>query len=160
MRIVHVSDIMSNRPVSIGVTESIYGAAHKMKQFKVSSLVVLENKELVGIITVDDVVREVIAEKLSYDTPVADVMIRKVVTVSPGDDIRHVMTTFNEFEIRQAPVLDGKKLVGFVTLKDILRFEPALLDIAVENLRNEEEQRQETIKRMMNIEEMPDEDFF
>jgi CBS domain-containing protein len=157
-----ISDIMSTKPVSIEESASIHAAATKMKKYRVSSIIITDsNGKLSGILTVDDIVREAVVPELDMQKPVTDIMIIDVVSVTPDKDVRDVMSLFNEYEIRQAPVLDPQKeVIGFITLKDILRFEPAMLDIAVENLRQEEDNRQEAIQRFVNTQEMPDEDLF
>jgi CBS domain-containing protein len=157
-----VADIMSTKPISIEETATIHAAAKKMKQFRVSSIIITNvSGNVSGILTVDDIVREAVVPEIDMQSPVSDIMTVDVVSVNPERDVRDVIGLFNEYEIRQAPVLGTKKnVIGFITLKDILRFEPAMLDIAVENLKQEEDQRQEAIQRFMNGEEMPDEDLF
>lgn len=161
MTSVQVSDIMSRKPISVMAEESIFVAAAKMKRYRISSLIVRgKDYKLQGIVTVDDIVRQAVATRLDLDTPIEEVMTEDVVTVEPNRDIRDVMDLFSEYEIRQAPVMEEETIVGYVTLKDLLRFEPALLDIAVETLRQEEQSRQETIKRVMDNTEMDDQDLF
>ena len=156
---VSIADIMTQRPVTTTEDTSIHAVAKLMKQYRISSLIVLsKDKQLAGIVTVDDIVRQAVASNLDMEKPVAVVMTNDVVTITPDVDVREAISLFNEYEIRQAPVMQGKTLVGYVTLKDILRFEPALLDIAVENLRVEEEHRREMIQKIMNPDEMLDEE--
>lgn len=160
MTYIQVSEIMTRTPVSIQVGTSIVEVAKVMKTYRISSVIVLEDGQLAGILTVDDIVRLAVAVGLDLEkTLIEDIMTRDVVSISPDRDVTDVMSLFSEFEIRQVPVVDeAKKLVGFITLKDVLRFEPAMLDIAVGSLRLEEEHRQQEISKLVNGEMDLDED--
>lgn len=158
MTYIQVSEIMTRAPITVNAGTSIIEVAKVMKTYRISSVIVLSGKEIAGIITVDDIVRLAVAVGMDLEKTVVDeIMTRDVVTISPDKDITDVMNLFSEYEIRQVPVVD-KKLVGFITLKDILRFEPAMLDIAVGSLRLEEENRQRSIEMLSNSESDIDED--
>ncbi|MFW5866162.1 MAG: CBS domain-containing protein, partial [Nanoarchaeota archaeon] len=73
--------------------------------------------------------------------------------VKPQDSIRNAMELLSEHDIKRLPVIDSAgNLVGFLTIKDILRIEPTLMDIAVERLRFSEEKRRNEIKDLVNEE--------
>lgn len=151
MSYLQVQEIMSTRPISVLLTATIQDVAKVMKKYRVSSVIVVDNnKGLVGLVTVNDIVRKVVANGLSLDDSITSIMTKEVITVDATRDVTEVMRLFSQDSIRQAPVVDGKQLVGYITLKDILRYEPALLDIAVQGLRQKEESRQEVIDRMMD----------
>jgi len=153
MNNLQVFEIMTRNPVTVGEGSSIKEAANKMKSYRVSSLLILgENNNLLGIITVDDIVRLVVAPGLDVKKTLVDqVMTKRLITVDSKASIEEVISLFVDNEIRQIPIVDkNNKLEGFVTLKDILRFEPAMLELAVDSLRLEEEHRQKEIRRLMN----------
>jgi CBS domain-containing protein len=159
MAYIQVSEIMTRKPITVKSSMSIMESAKVMKAYKISSVLVMSGKKLVGILTVDDVVRLAVASGMDLEkTIIEDIMTRDVVTISPDKDITDVMNMFAEFEIHQVPVIDGKNLAGFVTLKDVLRFEPAMLDIAVGGLRLEEENRQRILLKRAAGEIQVDED--
>jgi CBS domain-containing protein len=122
MNKIRVSEIMSQKPVMIKSGESITAAAKKMKDYRISSLIITSQKELRGIITVDDIVRRGVARNIDLNkTKIDNIMTDEIITVNPNDNISEVIEIFNEYQIRQAPVLDEtKKIVGFITFKDIL----------------------------------------
>jgi len=157
---IEVSEIMTIKPVTVEEGSSVMESAKLMKTYRVSSVIIMSKNELVGILTVDDVVRLGVATGMNLEkTLVDDIMTRDVVTLTPGEDISEVINIFTEYGIRQVPVLDDKKnMVGFVTLKDVLRFEPAMLDIAIGGLRLEEENRQRSLQKLADGEQLIDED--
>ena len=159
MTYMQVSEIMTTSPVTVKAGTSIVEVAKVMKTYRISSVIVMSDEEIAGILTVDDVVRLAVAVGMDLEkTPIDNIMTRDVITVSPDRDITDVMNLFGEFEIRQLPVVNNDKLVGFITLKDVLRFEPAMLDIAVGSLRLEEENRQRSISKLVNGDAEIDED--
>ena len=151
---------MSNKPITIEAGTSIMESAKLMKSYRVSSVVVMSKDKIVGILTVDDIVRLAVAIGMDLEkNSVDEIMTTDVVTVTPAEDISEVMNIFTEFEVRQVPVIDNEKsLVGFVTLKDVLRVEPAMLDIAISGFRLEEENRQKDIQKLSDGDLIVDED--
>jgi len=159
MAYIQVSEIMTRAPITVKAGTSIIKVAKVMKSYRISSVVVLSGSEIVGVVTVNDIVRLAVAIAVDLEkTLIDEIMTRDVVTISPDKDLADVMNLFSEYEIGQVPVVDGKKLVGFITLKDVLRFEPAMLDIAVGSLRLEEEHRQQALEKLSNGELDIDED--
>ncbi|MEH7827204.1 DUF294 nucleotidyltransferase-like domain-containing protein [Gemmobacter denitrificans] len=118
-----VSDLMARVPVVIGPSESIRAAAERMRDAHVSSLGVVEGDRFLGIVTTRDMTNKVLAGGLDPAQPVAGVMTRDPVSLSPqdlGSDILHVML---ERRIGHLPVVEDGRLVGMVTQTDITRFQ-------------------------------------
>lgn len=145
-----IGEFMTKDPICISTGKTVAQAAKILDQFRIGSLVVLnEKKELVGIFTSLDVVYDVVAQGKNPDTVlVDDIMVTDIVNISPQKTIQDAMTLMSQNDIRQLPVLVGKKLVGFVTMKDILRIEPSLVDIAVDSFRAEEKFRQNLLEKV------------
>ncbi len=136
-----VQDIMTNMPVKIGKNTSVVEAAQMMDKFNVNSLLVVEEKPE-GIVTDEDFVRKLVAKgKMSEETIVEEIMSKNLVTIQPEKDIYEAIVMMRDNNIRQLPVLDGEKLVGFLTMKDILKIQPELFDIVVESINLREEDR-------------------
>jgi CBS domain-containing protein len=117
-----VADLMARKPVTIGPDESIRAAAAKMRDAHVSSLGVVEDGVFQGIVTTRDMTNKVLAIGLDPGSPVAGVMTREPVTLTPedlGSDILHIML---ERRIGHLPVVEGTRLVGMVTQTDLTRF--------------------------------------
>jgi len=117
-----VADLMARKPVTIGPDESIRTAAVKMRDAHVSSLGVVEDGVFQGILTTRDMTNKVLALGLDPSSPVAGIMTRDPITLTPqalGSDILHIML---ERRIGHLPIVEASRLVGMVTQTDLTRF--------------------------------------
>ncbi len=137
-----VIDVMTNKPVVAEKGISLKDAANTMVNSNVNSLLIVESEKAIGIITDEDLVRKVIAKGLDpKKTKIKDVMETDLITIAPGKDIYEAMQVMRNHNIRQLPVLEKGKLVGFLTAKDILKIQPELFDLFIEKYELREEQR-------------------
>lgn len=113
-----ISDVMTEAAVTDRPDDSLAAAARKMWGQQTGSLLVLEGDDLVGIITERDVLRAV-ATGMPLDTPVSEVMAKDLITVEPGTSLREAAAIMTEKWIRHLPVLDGGRLVGIVSQRDL-----------------------------------------
>ena len=128
-----VLDVMSTKPIIASKDSSMKDAAKLMKENKVNSLLIVEDDYPAGIITDEDCVRKVLADGLDpKKTKIKDIMSNNLVIIKPNKDVYDALIMMRENNIRQLPVVESKKLVGFLTLKDILKIEPELIDLLVE----------------------------
>ena len=74
-----------------------------------------------GIVSERDVVRTLARDERVFDWPVSRIMTRDVIVGSPADDLATVGHTMTEKHIRHLPVMDGGKLVGIVSIGDIVK---------------------------------------
>lgn len=126
-----VGDAMTKRPLVVSPQENVRHAAALMKKENVGSLVVLKHETILGIITQEDIVFKIVAEKKDPATTlVTEIMSKPVVTISPEKDIIEAISLMNHQKIRQLPVISEEKLIGYLTLKDILKIEPELLELS------------------------------
>lgn len=104
-----------------GPGDSVYSALELMAQRNVGALVVLDEGRLVGIVSERDYARKVILRGLSSrEVKVADLMTREVVTVAPEDTVGACMQRMNEHRIRHLPVVDGERVMGVISIVDVL----------------------------------------
>lgn len=117
-----ISELMTRQVLGITADATVKRAAHLMHSKRVSSLAVMEGGRLAGILTVRDMTK-VLAESIAPDTPVSELMVRKVVTLPPdalGSDVLHSML---ERKIGHLPITEKGTLVGIVTQTDLIRFQ-------------------------------------
>jgi CBS domain-containing protein len=123
-----VKDIMNTDVKTIKPDESVQRAAEIMKEFRIGSLIVIAGTKLVGIATERDILNGVVAEdKLPSEVKVEDIMTREVIMVSPEMDIEEAVDLMMEKKIKKLPVVFNEKLIGIVTVTDIITAEPKML---------------------------------
>ncbi|HIH32208.1 TPA: CBS domain-containing protein [Candidatus Woesearchaeota archaeon] len=137
-----VLDVMTNKPIIASKEMSLVEAAKLMDEENVNSLLIEENEKAKGIITDEDLVRKVIAKGLDpKKARLKDVMSQDLVTIKSNRDIYDALILMRQNNIRQLPVVDNDKLVGFLTSKDILKLQPELFDIFAEKYEIREQNR-------------------
>ena len=93
-----------------------------MAEKEVGALVVLEGGRLAGIISERDYARKVILHgKSSHDIPVHEIMTGKVVTIQPEQTVDQCMTLMTSKRIRHLPVTEGDRLIGLVSIGDLVK---------------------------------------
>ncbi|MFJ6486504.1 MULTISPECIES: CBS domain-containing protein [unclassified Streptomyces] len=115
-----VSASMSAPAVSVNATTTIGEAARRMDVYGVGCLVVTEGEGLHGIVTDRDIAVRAVAAGLDLDEPVRKIMTTPVVTVALASDIHTAYETFRNSSVRRLPVLDGQRVVGMLTVDDLL----------------------------------------
>ncbi len=107
---------------SIGPEASVYDALKLMADKDVGALLVLDAGKLVGVISERDYARKVILQgKASKTTPVREIMSAQVVSAQAGQTIEEAMVLMTNRRIRHLPVLDGERLVGVVSIGDVVK---------------------------------------
>lgn len=129
-----VADAMTTKPLTVRQDESIKDCALLMKKHDVSSMLIKDDKEVIGIVTGKDYVYKAAAAGLSLDAPVKDIMSLVKYTVSPRVDITEAVKIMNTHRIRHLPVMEHGKLVGYITMTTILKIEPQLFELLVEKI--------------------------
>ncbi|MCH7549664.1 MAG: CBS domain-containing protein [Candidatus Krumholzibacteriota bacterium] len=107
---------------SISPDASVYTSLMLMAEKRIGALLVIENEELVGVISERDYARKVILRgKSSKETSVREIMSSKVFYVGPDHRIEECMALMTEKSIRHLPVLEGGELMGVVSIGDIIK---------------------------------------
>jgi CBS domain-containing protein len=137
-----VLDVMTNKPVTASKDMILQDAARLMEENNVNSLLIVESGKAIGIITDEDIVRKVVAKGLEpRKLRLKDLFVTELISITSDKDIYDALILMRDHAIRQLPVIDDDKLVGYLTLKDILKIEPELIDIIAEKYELREESR-------------------
>lgn len=137
-----VSDVMTHVPVVVSSSSTLKECAEKMEKKSVGTIIVEDDGKLQGIISERDIVRKVLAKgENPLDKKVNDIMAKDLITIEPSEDIFDALNRMKSFDIRHLPVLHEGKLVGLLTMKDVLKIEPQLFEILVEKIKLREEAR-------------------
>ena len=108
--------------ISITPSRPVYDSLVILAEYKIGALAVIKDGELVGIFSERDYAREVILKgRSSKTTPISDVMTEKVITGKPSDLVESAMSTMLEKRIRHLPVVDNGKMLGMLSIGDILK---------------------------------------
>jgi CBS domain-containing protein len=107
-----------------------------MLKCNVGAVPVLEGTELVGVFSERDIVRRVLMEGLDWNkTKVSEVMSSDPLTVKPDDDMEHCMLMMKQNNFRHLPVTEGRQLVGFISIRELLLHDLDEKDIEVRMMR-------------------------
>lgn len=107
-----------------GVTpgDTVFEAVRRMAEHGVGALLVMEGEALRGILSERDYARKVILQgKNSRDTLVSEIMTSKLVTVDPAMSVQDCLELMTDRRIRHLPVLDGERVVGVLSIGDLVK---------------------------------------
>jgi CBS domain-containing protein len=100
---------------------TVFDGLKLLAEYGVGAMLVMEHGKLVGIFSERDYTRKVALQgKNSKETTIADIMTRNVISVTPSTGTRICMTLMSTKKIRHLPVLDGEKVLGLISIRDIM----------------------------------------
>ena len=134
-----VSDILKAKSIqavhTIEAEASVYEAVARMAQVNTGALVVLESGQVVGMVSERDCARKVILEKLSApEAQVRQIMSTRVLIVRPDRTRDECMALMTENRLRHLPVMDGQRLVGLVSIGDLVKHAVSEQQFVIEQL--------------------------
>lgn len=130
---ISVREVMSHTPISLPRKASVAEAAAIMKEREVGSLLVANAGKTVGVVTERDLVVRVLAEHKDPDkTPIESIMSSPIMTVDPDANIVDAIRKMSRLNIRRLVVMEKAKTVGIVTVRDILKVAPDLMEVLTE----------------------------
>jgi signal-transduction protein with cAMP-binding, CBS, and nucleotidyltransferase domain len=133
---------MTEQPIFLRPDDSIEYCAKEMDHHHIGAILVKDEEDILGVLTEQDIVRGCIAKGINpLDKKVKDFMEKELHTITPDVDIFDALIKMRDLNIRHLPVVDDKKLLGLLTLKDILKIEPQLFDLLVEEFELREEEK-------------------
>jgi len=125
-----VGEIMTKDVLTIGPESSVMKAAKLMASRSVGSIVVVQRGKPVGILTERDLLMKIIsADMKPSKVPIRKVMSSPVITTTPETDLVEAVRIMARHHIRRLPVVDGGKLVGIITTRDVMKISPELLEV-------------------------------
>jgi CBS domain-containing protein len=107
---------------TIGPDDTVYEAIRLMADENVGALLVMEDGRPVGLITEREYARHIALEgRASRDTEVGEIMLRSVVYARPEQSIEEAMAVMTEKRVRHLPVLDDGRVVGLISIGDLVK---------------------------------------
>lgn len=107
--------LVKREPITLAPGKSIREAAQLMREKRISSLLLIENGALCGLVTDRDLRNRVVADGFDIDRPVSDIATREPFTMDARSPAFEALILMARHNIHHVPVTDGKKMVGMIT---------------------------------------------
>jgi len=120
---VPIRAFVTKRLIGVDSDSSVQEAAQRMMEFNISSLTVVEDEKLVGILTDTDLKSRVVAEGRPCDTPVRDVMTTELVSLDIGAPVHEALVLMAQKNIKHVVVKENDEFVGMITFRDLIEME-------------------------------------
>ena len=117
-----VSAIMSTKVVTVKSTDRVSKALQTMVRHKIGSIVVVEKRRPIGILTERDFFTRMARRQDVRGLAVGKIMSKPLVTVGPSVEVTHAVEQMVRKGVRRLPVMDGDRLVGIITERDVFRY--------------------------------------
>jgi CBS domain-containing protein len=117
-----LSGIMTTKVITVDISERVEEALRLMIKFDVGSVIVTDKQKPVGIITERDITRASLRGDSLLKIPVRGLMSKPVQSVGPDTEVWKAFETMLKLGVRRLPVVEGERLVGMVTEKDLTRW--------------------------------------
>ena len=135
-----VKDLMKvgvSSTVVISPTDTVFRALQLMAENNVGSVIVSDGGQMVGIFTERDYCRKIILMgRSSLNTPMDEIMTKKMITVQPYQTLEECLELMTHYHIRHLPVEDGGKLVGVVSMRNVMEMIISMKEDRIERLEN------------------------
>lgn len=131
----HLLDRKGRQIISIKPDDTVLDAIRLMAEKNIGAVIVMDGKQLVGIMSERDYARKVIVKGRASDkTPVAEIMTAAVLTTSDTETVYSCMELMTERKIRHLPVLNDGKVEGMISIGDLVQAIIADQQEAIEQL--------------------------
>ena len=120
---------------SIAPEAKVFDAIKFMAEKNIGALPVISGGKLLGIFTERDYTRKIaLAGKSSRETAVFEVISEQCITVTPHDSVEDCMRLMTENRVRHLPVLEGNKLIGIISIGDLVNWIISVQNFAIEQM--------------------------
>jgi CBS domain-containing protein len=128
MKNILVADVMTRNPETVKPETNLLECAKILVKKRLRSLLVVDKKKLIGIITQRDILWALIKKSKEDLSKIKAINIsaRKIATIRPEAPLDEALKKMKKYKFRRLPVVQGKELIGILTIRDILNFHPEL----------------------------------
>ncbi len=121
---IRIADVMSTPVVTAEPDETVADAAGTFLEEGISSVVIVEDEEAVGIVTGTDLIRTLDEDESPRENPLEAVMSTPVATTDPAAELKDAIETMHDHGVARLVVVDDGRLVGLVSTDDVIRYAP------------------------------------
>ena len=126
-----------NSTIVVSPTDTVFRALQLMAENNIGAVIVVDCGQIVGIFTERDYCRKIILMgRSSLNTPIHEIMTKKMITVHPDQTMEECLELMTKYHIRHLPVEQGDKLVGMVSMRDVMETIIATKQDRIERLEN------------------------
>ncbi len=133
-RLAEILEEKGSEVLEIDADASVLEAVERMVGSNVGSLLVTERGEVTGIVTERDYLRRVTLEGRTEDAPIREIMSSPLVVATLETTVDECMAMMTDRRIRHIPVIDGDKVVGLVSIGDLVKFKSKLQSFEIQFL--------------------------
>ena len=136
---VKVKDILKDKGlevIAIDSTVTVDAAVRKMVERNIGAILVMEEGEFVGMFTERDVLKCWAEHGPFEKVAIKDVMSRDILVIAPADDLEYVMSVMTTKRVRHLPVIDHGKMVGVISIRDVVKYHIGNLKAEVHYLKD------------------------
>ena len=114
-----IRDVMTPNPKTVSPNDTVQAAAQVMQAEDTGAVPIVQNGQVLAVVTDRDIVVRVVAEGGSLASPVGDIASKSVVCANPEMSTREASLLMSEHQIRRLPVVENDRLIGIVSLGDL-----------------------------------------
>lgn len=118
-----IKEIMNKNIISADKNEKVWEVAQKMKKYNIGFIPVIDDKKIIGVITDRDIIVSAIANNNDQNETIENYINKNIISINLDDDIKNALDLMATNKIKRLIVDDNKKVVGIVSLSDILNID-------------------------------------
>ncbi len=130
-----ILQVKGNKVISVTENSSLMDVLTLMAEKKIGAVLVMDEGKIVGIFSERDFVRKVAKTKqIDLNMPVKDLMTKEVFVISSDETLDECMAVMSTTRIRHLPVVDEGKLVGLISIGDVVKFSIEDKDLQIQSM--------------------------
>ena len=117
-----VTKLSKRECFTLSELDTVKTASEKLQKYNVGAMPVLskQNNEIIGIVSERDLARFIFQDKFNIELPVTKIMTQQIITCNLDTSVTELMEIVSHKKIRHIPIVDGKKILGIVSIGDVI----------------------------------------